>query len=694
MIKLIQNNPYRFLGVYSNSPIKDRVANINKLKAYLKVGKQLSFPLDMPDLLEPFSRTIEGMEASAASLNLPKDQIKHALFWFVNITPFDKIALDYLQAGNAEKCKEISSKKETISSLINLGVLAGVEDELGTLISNVTKVIHNDDYREEFLKAVAGDEFQMSEEDLAVLFIDSLQEEMEISKLRDLFANYGASAADDELLDSRAIEEPKSQILSAISEAKDVANTANAQYEAGVHLMDVTKGPLKLLQDMLDTDDMGYQTIADKLATQILQCGINYYNKSDEDEDEEIKKAYKLQHYALTIAAGNLVKERCKENVAILNKKKKELAPKGVRFYDQKIKEILASFAAKPDKAKETTQLVKGCAPYLFSIKDELGSNNEYYLRMSTLVVAVGLSKVIEEFNSMMNDTLKIQLMLHREATLNKLRCMFNDAWEATLFMEKLDMESNFRLNRFNDQKIALRKQVAELIDVNTQVRLSAQSDNQMFASCSDISSFQKYLSMFAKGKHVAEAMAGIERCEFEAISTSYRCSEFLKKYPHTRLPVAEKQEELFYKECQSSVNWLNRYLKEYPSGRYVSQAKARLEEESMWAECLASEGKEKYKEYLSKYPNGVHRKEAEQKASACYIATMVYGDYDHPQVVALRSFRDDILRTNAIGRAFISFYYKNSPAWVEKLQDYRGINIIIRKVLNIFIKLYNYESK
>ena len=291
MIKLIQNNPYRFLGVYSNSPIKDRVANINKLKAYLKVGKQLSFPLDMPDLLEPFSRTIEGMEASAASLNLPKDQIKHALFWFVNITPFDKIALDYLQAGNAEKCKEISSKKETISSLINLGVLAGVEDELGTLISNVTKVIHNDDYREEFLKAVAGDEFQMSEEDLAVLFIDSLQEEMEISKLRDLFANYGASAADDELLDSRAIEEPKSQILSAISEAKDVANTANAQYEAGVHLMDVTKGPLKLLQDMLDTDDMGYQTIADKLATQILQCGINYYNKSDEDEDEEIKKS-------------------------------------------------------------------------------------------------------------------------------------------------------------------------------------------------------------------------------------------------------------------------------------------------------------------------------------------------------------------------------------------------------------------
>jgi len=33
MLKIIQNNPYRFLGVCSNAPVRERLANINRLKA-------------------------------------------------------------------------------------------------------------------------------------------------------------------------------------------------------------------------------------------------------------------------------------------------------------------------------------------------------------------------------------------------------------------------------------------------------------------------------------------------------------------------------------------------------------------------------------------------------------------------------------------------------------------------------------
>lgn len=46
--KLLSHNPYRILGVYSNSPKKDMLSNINKMKAFLKVGKTISFPLDLP----------------------------------------------------------------------------------------------------------------------------------------------------------------------------------------------------------------------------------------------------------------------------------------------------------------------------------------------------------------------------------------------------------------------------------------------------------------------------------------------------------------------------------------------------------------------------------------------------------------------------------------------------------------------
>ena len=693
MLNLIKDNPYRFLGVYSNSPIKERVANANKLKAYLKVGKKVSFPADVADLIPLVERTAEGLDIANASLNLPLDQIKHALFWFNNGSSMDNVALGHLQAGNVEKCLEILAKKESFSSLINRGVISFVQGDNGGAIECITKVIHDDDYRREFLSSVAGEEFQIEESELATMFIDSLQQEISVPELKDLFDRYGTSADDDDIMTARAVDGPRNEILNAISEAKDAVNTPTAQYLAGVHLMQKTTAPLAALKDMLGTDDMAFQTVVDKLATQILQCGINYYNKTKDEEDVQIEKAYTLQNYALSIAVGRLVKERCAENVAILEKKKKELPPKAVRFYDKKIKEQLVAAVKRPNKSSVSQELVEACAPYLASIKDELGSTHEYYLQISTLVVAAGLSKVIDEFNSMMNDSLKIQLLLDRENTLNKLRTMFRSAWKATLYMDKLDMDPDFRSSRFNQQKLALRKQVVELIDVNQSVRLSMRSDNAEFAACNSISSYKHYLEIFSEGKHVAEARAAIEKLEFEACKSSDACKEFMSKYPKTKFPIEELLHELDkceFEACRTLEDW-SRYLKTHPKGLYRKQAQDYITEESLWQECIKSEGKEKYKEYLAKYPSGRHRREAEKQASACYIATMVYGDYNHPQVVALRGFRDDFLRATVLGRAFIGFYYKNSPTWVEKMQGKSVINKMIRKALNVLIKIYKH---
>jgi predicted amino acid dehydrogenase len=73
---------------------------------------------------------------------------------------------------------------------------------------------------------------------------------------------------------------------------------------------------------------------------------------------------------------------------------------------------------------------------------------------------------------------------------------------------------------------------------------------------------------------------------------------------------------------------------------------------------------------------------------SGCYIATMAYGDYDHPQVMILRRFRDEVLVKTTFGQWFIKTYYYYSPKLVERLKKQRTVNIIIRKALNQFIKL------
>lgn len=71
-----------------------------------------------------------------------------------------------------------------------------------------------------------------------------------------------------------------------------------------------------------------------------------------------------------------------------------------------------------------------------------------------------------------------------------------------------------------------------------------------------------------------------------------------------------------------------------------------------------------------------------------CYIATMAYGSYEHPQVLQLRKFRDETLSSSAFGRKFISAYYKVSPKLVELLKGKQKINSAIRTLLNTFIRI------
>jgi len=74
--------------------------------------------------------------------------------------------------------------------------------------------------------------------------------------------------------------------------------------------------------------------------------------------------------------------------------------------------------------------------------------------------------------------------------------------------------------------------------------------------------------------------------------------------------------------------------------------------------------------------------------SSGCYIATMVYGSYDAPQVMTLRRFRDETLSRSKGGRAFIRWYYSWSPGFVKKYNHLNWLHKIIRVLLDGLVKL------
>jgi hypothetical protein len=70
----------------------------------------------------------------------------------------------------------------------------------------------------------------------------------------------------------------------------------------------------------------------------------------------------------------------------------------------------------------------------------------------------------------------------------------------------------------------------------------------------------------------------------------------------------------------------------------------------------------------------------------SCYIATMAYGDYNHPQVIYLRNFRDRKLLSHVSGKLFVKFYYTTSPYLVLIFKNSTRVNKFIRKILDYWI--------
>ncbi|WP_249173738.1 hypothetical protein [Bacteroides pyogenes] len=432
-MNVLNNNPYRLLGVYANSPTKERLANHNRIKAFLKVGKSVSFPLDLPQYLQPINRTDILVVDADAKLALPKDQMLYAQFWFVKTTPLDDVAFNHLIAGELSKAEEIWQKKETLSSLQNRIVCALMRDDYAQALSCAEALYGNLQYVNQFVSAVIGTGGNVDVTNLPFTFLDTLCEEIDVQKILPHIAN----STWKKYIGEKAIK----PLIDKLQDAVDVAKKSRgkgsqARLNAGETLIKTTKTVLLQLKSFLSKTDLQYQMIVDKVGLEILQCGIDHFN--DSEEADAAHKAMKLQKYALKIVVGNMAKDRCKENVGILQKIIDNLPPFEVFAEDKAIQEELQKYGKLPDLISYAENLLRKTQPYLQSVKDKLGASNSYYINISTLIIRVALSKTIAEVNASNDNAVLIK------------------AWKLTRLMDTFAIEDSFKANVYIKNRIIL----------------------------------------------------------------------------------------------------------------------------------------------------------------------------------------------------------------------------------------------
>ena len=65
-----------------------------------------------------------------------------------------------------------------------------------------------------------------------------------------------------------------------------------------------------------------------------------------------------------------------------------------------------------------------------------------------------------------------------------------------------------------------------------------------------------------------------------------------------------------------------------------------------------------------------------------CFIATAAFGSIMDPHVKILRHFRNRYLKTSRLGRTFVNFYYKQSPAIAKAIQSNESLRQAVRTAL------------
>ncbi len=390
--KIIEKNPFRILGVCSNSAKREIIANKNKMLAFVRLNKSVSFPMDMNVFMPAPERSQEDLRKAEADINLPKDKIKFAFFWFINLTESDKQALDQLSKGFVGPAENIWRSHRGASAYINQACLSLLQNNVRDFLRFTNLVLSNREECFTFLQAIGCGSEQIDisqlidtifselhnnvEEEALIEAVEELDDATFLEKLNTLLTKSSLPLIEKELLISDGVQ----------------LNNANRAYAEGQRLFKTTSKEAKRIKAVTKGRIVSVNLILDKLSERISKCVLAYFHASF--DPSAIEKVSHLMSFAQAIAVNEEQQNKTRNAFNTL-KKEAEVLPLMMQ-----LKEINESFDNSSKNYVDIDYYLDRAIPILTSLGNKRGQYSELVRDSSTGVTRLALNAVIGKLNT------------------------------------------------------------------------------------------------------------------------------------------------------------------------------------------------------------------------------------------------------------------------------------------------------
>ena len=458
-INVIEDSPFRVLGLSVDATDRQIAKRVNELSTLYEFGKSKSYVTDFP-FISSLNRSSEAIVRAASQIELPEQKLFHANFWFWSDNSIDELVYDVLRDGNIERATSLWQRppqdkgltQKTYSNYKNLALLNLIQSLQGTAPENVRLtlairqflVIFSNPNYADFCSRVSGSTHKTDAAASEKSFIDELLKHLD---LRDSDADVtlikkfisATSHASDETqsyVKMRFVEVPMHRIeqeLATLSDArrynpKDIYKKAKYSFHSSI------ADDLKYLKEVLTVQDFQYQSLADRIADELLQCSTVYFNANYEDDttNQTIDRSRELTVLAQKIAVGQRAQNKVRDDLLQIKKLSEDgqamqLATKFMKILEKYKSPDDITTSQLLDLPESLGTVFTRAQAILTDIKTIAGENDETYTYLSNLLacLCIGLSiryaNATDNFNSILPVLRRVKALKMDMSTRNHL---------------------------------------------------------------------------------------------------------------------------------------------------------------------------------------------------------------------------------------------------------------------------------